>query len=86
MIDGCPQSATIGSELLLIQLTMRRNNPKTGIPEYLWRGEQEQRSFGSILRNAKKGIRSNAKVMSGNDCMMRTTFPPSAFTFHMGRS
>eukprot|EP00971_Amphidinium_carterae_P091374 1808864-Amphidinium_carterae.1 len=54
MIEGCPQSATNGSELLLIQLTMKRNNSKTGVPEYLWRGEQEQKSFWSILRNAEK--------------------------------
>eukprot|EP00971_Amphidinium_carterae_P142641 2825735-Amphidinium_carterae.1 len=54
MIDGCPQSATHGSELYLIQLTIRRNNPKTGAPEYHWRGDQEHNSFRSILRNTKK--------------------------------
>eukprot|EP00971_Amphidinium_carterae_P009442 186340-Amphidinium_carterae.1 len=54
MIDGAPQSATNGSELILVQLSAKRHHPTTNVPEYIWRGEQEQKSLWSLLRNAHK--------------------------------
>eukprot|EP00971_Amphidinium_carterae_P161062 3193595-Amphidinium_carterae.1 len=54
MIDGAPQTATHGSELILVQLVAQRHHPTTNVPMYEWRGEAEHKTFWSLLRNAGK--------------------------------
>eukprot|EP00971_Amphidinium_carterae_P343455 6483209-Amphidinium_carterae.1 len=54
MIEGAPQSATHGAELILVQLVTQRHHPKRNVPEYLWRGKEEQKAFWSLRRNAEK--------------------------------
>eukprot|EP00971_Amphidinium_carterae_P151732 3007431-Amphidinium_carterae.1 len=54
MIEGAPQSATNGNELILVQMVKQFNHPTTNVPTYDWRGTEEHRAFWSILRNAAK--------------------------------
>eukprot|EP00971_Amphidinium_carterae_P002074 40987-Amphidinium_carterae.1 len=54
MIDGAPQTATNGSELILVQLVAQRHHPTTNVPMYGWRGKEEHKAFWSLLRNAGK--------------------------------
>eukprot|EP00971_Amphidinium_carterae_P214001 4246943-Amphidinium_carterae.1 len=54
MIDGAAQSATNGSELLLIQMVRKFNHHETGVPTYEWCGPLEHKAFWSVLRNAER--------------------------------
>eukprot|EP00971_Amphidinium_carterae_P296747 5895055-Amphidinium_carterae.1 len=54
MVEGAPQSATNGNELILVQMVKHFNHPTTGVPTYEWRGHEEQKAFWSVLRNAYK--------------------------------
>eukprot|EP00971_Amphidinium_carterae_P010117 199450-Amphidinium_carterae.1 len=54
MVEGAPQSATNGNELILVQMVKKFNHPTTGVPTFEWNGHEEQKAFWSILRNAYK--------------------------------
>eukprot|EP00971_Amphidinium_carterae_P234170 4646386-Amphidinium_carterae.1 len=45
MIDGAAQSATNGSELLLVQMVKHYNHPEMGVPTYDWCGPLEHKAF-----------------------------------------
>eukprot|EP00971_Amphidinium_carterae_P069721 1379663-Amphidinium_carterae.1 len=45
MIDGAAQSATNGSELLLVQMVRKFNHHDTGVPTYDWCGPLEHKAF-----------------------------------------
>eukprot|EP00971_Amphidinium_carterae_P015679 309385-Amphidinium_carterae.1 len=54
MIDGAAQSATNGSELLLVQMVRKFNHHETGVPTFDWCGPLEHKAFWSVRRNAEK--------------------------------